>query len=134
MSSATKLLVLLRSLAVDGHYRGGKKIDNEGVEVDLYTLTAEQLESINNDKFLIRPDNWPKLLEQAQKRLGVKVDPADVAKARIAELEAQLKAATAKNLDLDAQLTAANEKAGELEAQLKAKADAETKPDVGKGK
>lgn len=50
--------IKLYSTAPNGHYRAGQLITSAGVEVETDGLTQRQLDAINEDPRLVRPDNW----------------------------------------------------------------------------
>lgn len=112
MSNKTKLTVLtvtLISLIADGHYRGGKKITRDGVEVNLLTLSLAQLESIDRDPQILRPEGWAHAYAQAKEHLGAPSEPPSNP-SLVKEIE-DLKAV---NADLRAQIDAANAQIAEL--------------------
>ena len=139
MNHLLSIVVALISTAVDGHFRGGKKITKEPTEVDLATLTEAQLDAIHQDKNIIRPVAWADAYFEAKARFSNTSQPVDpnVAiaelrtllanreaqlrdliaveanrRAQMADCEAQLKAAEA---DFSAQLASANLRIAELE-------------------
>lgn len=105
----TTLLVTLISLTVEGHFRGGKKITRDGVEVDLLTLSLAQLESIDRDPQILRPEGWADAYALAKDHLGAPSEPRgnlsyikeiEDLKAANADLRIQLDNATAQIADL----------------------------------
>lgn len=50
--------IKLYSTAPNGHYRAGQLITSAGVEVETEGLNQQQLDAINSDPRLVRPDNW----------------------------------------------------------------------------
>ena len=66
--------IKLYSTAPNGHYRAGQLITSAGVEVETDDLTQLQLDAINEDPRLVRPENW------AEAYASAVVPPAPAAK------------------------------------------------------
>jgi hypothetical protein len=43
------------STAPNGHYRAGRHVTAEGVDIDIAELSADQLDAIANDSRLVKP-------------------------------------------------------------------------------
>lgn len=109
MKKLTALLVTLISLTTEGHYRGGKKITRDGVEVDLLTLSLAQLESIDRDPQLLRPEGWADACAKAKEHLGAPSEP----RTNLSFLK-EIEGLQAANADLRIQLDNATAQLAEL--------------------
>lgn len=58
--------IKLYSTAPNGHYRAGQLITSAGVEVETDDLTQLQLDAINEDPRLVRPDTWADLYKEVR--------------------------------------------------------------------
>ena len=66
--------IKLYSTAPNGHYRAGQLITNAGIEIETDGLTQLQLDAINDDPRLVRPETW------AEAYASAVVPPAQTAK------------------------------------------------------